>query len=290
MSNFLTNKKIVEILDGDTSLLLECGVEYRMPYLSGRDICDIGTAFGANMSYSRSQTLPRYEYMAQVIEYCSEHKKMSKLLCFLFKESQFKELIKNYFIKLDDYISRVKELAINQINDLLFVSNHKIEMIGDKFMLTNTDNNLDVNVAAIKNISIDYIRDIFARTYQEIELGNYDSAITKARTTMEEVFHYIIESENIVPSDSGKLDDLYKQVKQILNMKNNPQLDSRINGLLSALNSIVNNIASMRNISSDSHGLGKARIKLDKHHTKLVVNSATIVCEFVLESYNKQSY
>ena len=43
----------------------------------------------------------------------------------------------------------------------------------------------------------------------DIDEKNYDSAITKSRTLLEEVFCYVIELKNVEPSDSGDIHKLY---------------------------------------------------------------------------------
>lgn len=60
--------------------------------------------------------------------------------------------------------------------------------------------------------------------YQRI----FHSAFTKARTLAEEVFCHVIEQKGEIPSDSGNIDKLYKQVKNLFNMHNNPAMDKRI--------------------------------------------------------------
>lgn len=55
MQSILNNRKIVEILDGDTLLLRENDIDYKMPYLSGPTICEIGRTLGAEMEYNWSK-------------------------------------------------------------------------------------------------------------------------------------------------------------------------------------------------------------------------------------------
>ncbi|MBQ1219780.1 MAG: abortive infection family protein, partial [Peptococcaceae bacterium] len=38
----------------------------------------------------------------------------------------------------------------------------------------------------------------------------------------------------------------------------------------------------MRNASSDSHGVGGRRIKINEHHARLFVNSALTMADFLL--------
>ena len=285
----LINKKIIEILDGDALLDSLEGVDYRMPYLSGPAICDIGVYFGADMEYPWNGALSRWCYMQELINYCCDNNKVPQLLAYLFNKSQFAtnniKNLTNGVMASNDYCNKTIELALESINSILSLENVSIEKNGNKYKFV-TQENIDVKVDELKDINNDYIKDIVDRANDDIKNGHYDSAITKSRTMLEEIFCHIIEQEGQIPNDSGKIDDLYKQVKLILNMNNNKNIDSRINGLLSGLNSIINNIASMRNISSDSHGVGSTRFKLEHYHAALCVNSAMIVAEFLLSSYN----
>ena len=119
--------------------------------------------------------------------------------------------------------------------------------------------------------------------------GNYDSAITKSRTLLEEVFCYVIEKKGEDPSESGDIRKLYNQVKQLYNMHQSKDMDKRINGLLSGLEKILSAIAEMRNKGSDSHGVGAKRISIADHHARLFVNSAMTMADFVLAVSEKAS-
>lgn len=116
----------------------------------------------------------------------------------------------------------------------------------------------------------------------DIEQHNFDSAITKSRTLLEEVFCYVIEKRKENPSENGDMIRLFKQVKSLYNMHTDQNTDRRINTLLSGLNSIVVAIAEMRNKDSDAHGVGANRISIDEYHARLFVNSAMTMADFIL--------
>ena len=92
----------------------------------------------------------------------------------------------------------------------------------------------------------------------------------------------MIEKKGDTPSDSGDIGKLYNQVKQLYNMHQDKNMDKRINGLLSGLEKILSAIAEMRNVGSDSHGVGAKRISIAEHHAKLFVNAAMIMADFIL--------
>lgn len=139
-----------------------------------------------------------------------------------------------------------------------------------------------VDVPAIINVDRSYIKDITARAVIDIESSNFDSAITKSRTLLEETFCYVIELKGETPTTSGSIGDLYTQVKKLYNMHQSKDIDNRINSLLKGLEKIVSAIAEMRNNNSDAHGVGQKRYNIEAHHARLFVNSAATMADFIL--------
>lgn len=158
-----------------------------------------------------------------------------------------------------------------------------------KQIMEREQSNITISVPAITCVNREYIKDIASRAMAEIELGNYDSALTKCRTLLEEVFIYAIEKKGETPSESGEIGKLYGQVKALYNMHQSKDVDKRINGLLSGLEKILSAIAEMRNKGSDSHGVGAKRITIADHHARLFINSAMTMADFVLSVCEKQT-
>ena len=151
-------------------------------------------------------------------------------------------------------------------------------------LITVTYNNGNVYKCGngIKMVDRDYIADISGRAMKDITDGNYDSAITKSRTLLEEVFCFVIEKKGEKPTESGDIGKLYNQVKLLYHMHQSAELDKRINGLLSGLEKILSAIAEMRNKGSDAHGVGGKRININDYHARLFVNSAMTMADFIL--------
>lgn len=141
---------------------------------------------------------------------------------------------------------------------------------------------VELDTPSISSIDRNYIKDIAGRANRDIDNGEYDSAITKSRTLLEEVFCYVIESKNETPFDKGDIGKLYNQVKSLYNMHQAADVDRRINSLLSGLEKILTAIKEMRNEASDSHGVGSRRIEIKDYHTRLFVNSAITMADFIL--------
>jgi len=139
-----------------------------------------------------------------------------------------------------------------------------------------------LDIPALKKIDSDYIRKITQRAMEYVNRGNFDDALTLARTLLEDVFIHIIEKKNVTVESYGQIQDLYKQVKGLYNMHNDSKMDKRINELLSGLNNIVSAIGEMRNKAGSAHGHGSKRISIKDYHARLCVNSAMALADFVL--------
>ena len=151
-----------------------------------------------------------------------------------------------------------------------------------KEVIKRESGSIQLDAPAIIAVNRDYIASIASRANRDVDNGEYDSGITKARTLLEEVFCYAIEAKGETPSDSGEIGRLYNQVKTLYNMHQARDMDVRINMLLSGLEKILSAITQMRNESSDAHGVGSNRIRISEHHARLFVNSAITMADFIL--------
>lgn len=287
----LREKSILAILDGDTKFKTfkvndsEGEIPICMPYLSGSRICEISYKFGLPNSGGGS----RWQSLDKLISYCIKNGKISKLLNFLFSKQQFYQSLKDYSPStIDSAHAKMVKYIIDEINKILFFGENELIKIGENFVIRTIGTTVTPEIPLVKNIDRSYIKNILDRSLNDINDGNFDSAITKARTLFEEVFCYVIEEAAQEPSTKGDIGLLYKQVKQIYNMQQNKDFDKRVNNLLSGLEKILSSIAEMRNKSSDAHGLGSNKIKIEEHIARLLVNSSAIMAEFILSVCKKR--
>ena len=283
MSDLLKNKSILQILDGDTKFDVLEGVEISMPYLSGLAIVDISSMFGMQVTYGAGGTQSRWAYMEDLITHSIKCGRVHEVLACLFAKRQFVEKLKHLPANSVECVyQKMVAAIIEQINGIVYCSDAKLVVVGKKYQVVPINSTVDVHAPIINNINHSYIKDIAARAMQDIDNQHYDSAITKARTLLEEVFCYVIEIKCGSPIRNGKIAQLYKQVKNMYSMHTDKTIDERVNTLLSGLEKIVTAIAEMRNANSDAHGVGTARINILDYHARLFVNSATTMAEFVL--------
>lgn len=291
----LRDRAIISILDGDTDFgefEPEDGgdtIKISMPYLSGPELCEISNTFGLPVTYAWSGgAQSRWAYLDDLLVHCIENNKVSDLLGFLFSKGQFVDKLKGHSAKtIDNAFTQIVNTIIEQINGVLYFGGNELVITGKYFLVRSINSSISVEAPAVNRIDREYIKSISERAMQDVINGNYDSAITKSRTLLEEVFCYVIERKNVEPSDSGDIKKLYNQVKQLYNMHQDKDVDKRINMLLSGLEKILSAIAEMRNEGSDSHGVGARRINISEHHTRLFVNSAMTMGDFILEVGNR---
>ena len=294
--NLLRSKEIIAILDGDTKYgdyeFEDCTtVKIAMPYLSGSDLCDLSTLFGLPVTYPwNGGALSRWQYLDNLLEYCIKNNKCSNLLAYMFSLAQFSKVLNGHgATEIKEAHQTIVSNIIEQINGLLFFGGNELVIIGQNFVIQPIGNKIEIVAPTIKTIDREYIKSISSRAMRDIEQNDFDSAITKSRTLLEETFCYVIEKKNETPSDSGDISKLFKQVKTLYNMHTDTNTDRRINTLLSGLNSIVSAVAEMRNKDSDAHGVGAARIPIKEHHARLFVNSSMAMADFILSVQQNNS-
>ncbi len=284
----LRKKEIIEILDGDTTIEEVNGIRIAMPYLSGPQLCDLSQEFGCFQEYywgnSKKVNLSRWQYLDNLLKYAITENKVSQLLSYMMDKERFLHVLRplRTVEEIENQYQYIIKSIISKINSILYFGGHELDVISNQYIIKKIGTKVEIETPNLKFINTDYIKDLSARAIKNIEDNDFDSAITKSRTILEETFCYVIEQKGEKPSDSGDISKLYKQVKDLYNMHADKDMDVRINKLLSGLEKIVSGLAEMRNNGSDSHGLGSKRIGILPYHARLAVNSAVTMSEFIL--------
>jgi len=229
MFELLREKSIFAILDGDTEFgEIESdeprgNITVSMPYLSGPDLCSISKRFGLPVTYG-SQS--RWGYLDDIWAHCIKNHRESDLLSFLFSKEQFAEKLKGYSKEtVEGVYAKIVESTIKQINGALYFGGNELVHISNQFVIRKIGSTVTVVAPTIKIINRAYITSISERAFKDIVDRNYDSAITKSRTLLEEVFCYVIEKKGEPPSESGDISKLHNQVKQLYNMHQHKDID-----------------------------------------------------------------
>lgn len=255
-----------------------------MPYLSGPDLCGICRDFGIPMEYSwGGVNLSRWQYVDKLFEHCMKNDRCSDLLGYLFGKNQFRKALTGLPAdEIDVVYQKIIKDILAQINGILYFGGHELRVLGKTFVISKIGEQVVVEAPKIKNIDRQYVTSIAERALKNVDDKNFDSAITQSRTLLEEVFCYMIEKKNQSPSESGDINKLYSQVRQLYGIHQDAQTDKRINDLINGINKIISSVAEMRNKDSDAHGVGAKRIEIKDYHARLYVNTSVSLAEFML--------
>ena len=285
--SLLNNRKIFDILIGDTPVY----EDYRLPYLSGPQLCELSTTFGLSKTYTwKGSNQSRWEYMKDLLEYLNPIGKVPDLLTYLFQIQRFDDLTKLGDATAVHYkYKAVVDGAISSINANLTLAGKELRIVNKSFVVADIGQEIVFETPKVKEVTSQYIRELPDRINGDLEKEDYDSVITKSRTLLEEVLIYIIENlKSGSYKSTGDLNKIYQDTTALLNMRQQSDWDKRVNELLGGVHKIINAISSMRNINSDSHGAGSGRIKIKKREALLVANSSMMIAEFLLSVYEKK--
>ena len=283
--SLLRTRPIINVLIGDVELLNG----YRLPYMSGPDLCKLCTKFGLPMTYTwGGQNMSRWMYMDQLLEYLNKQDRINELLAYLFDLGRFKEL--NSLGDIDKITETHKALvqsALNAINAELLIAKKELKLVNNRYVLDNIGEKVVINTPKVNVVTQQYIRELPNRIKEDLANKDYDSVITKSRTLLEEVLIYIIEKLTMERYKSnGDLVKIYQDATELLNMRQKKDWDKRVNELLGGLYKMVSAISSMRNINSDAHGAGSRRIEIKEREALLASQSAMMLAEYWLSVYN----
>lgn len=180
--------------------------------------------------------------------------------------------------------------AVDYLNQFLEFDGCKLTKNGNRYKLSSLDKVIvTFEHAILENNApnIEFIREQNFKCISKINSGDYDGAITNARSLLEAVLH---EMEYKVTGREekydGDLNKLYKRVQKLLNLEpSREDISQSLKQLLTGIVSIVGGLAAVRNKMSDAH---VRTYKPAEHHAKLAVNSVHTICMFLLESFEHQ--
>lgn len=288
----LKNRKILDIFLGDFVIEDKSNkLSISMPRLSTQAVCDVAKGFGYNLDVVNDDFhKSRWNLLSDLFDYCITNNSISRLLAFLFSKERFSNMLSECKTpeEFENNYSLILNAILEKINTVLYPGNNELVVMNNQFAVKQIGESFSIDAPSIKVINRDYVRGLSQRALDDIDNSDYDSAITKSRTLLEEVFCYVIEQKGENPSSKGKIDILFKQVKDLYQMHANDKMDIRFKTLLSGLETILKSISEMRNISSDAHGVGLRRVNIADYHTRLLVNTATAMADFILSVSNRQ--
>lgn len=136
----------------------------------------------------------------------------------------------------------------------------------------------------IEKVGRTFIKEQMEKCDRKLSEGDFDGAITNARSLLESVICDVYKKMKGEEMQSkGDLIKDYKEIKELLHLVESDAVSNSLNQITSGLTSVVNGLASVSNKMSDRHN---RKIEPERHHTKLIINSVKVVIDFLYDQYS----
>jgi hypothetical protein len=112
-----------------------------------------------------------------------------------------------------------------------------------------------------------------------------EGAITSARSTLESVCKVILDDRSVEYDDRDDLPKLYRKTAAALKIAPSEHTEEQFRAILGACTTVVNELGSLRNRVSDSHGPGRTTYRPSARHAALAVNLAGSMALFLMETH-----
>ncbi len=282
---FLKDRNIINILIGDK--INDCNVS--MPYKTTNDLQSMCASFDLVI---KEQNISRWQYFSRLLDHVVKNNKIELLFNELFNIEVFFEQLKSYSEdeKNIEY-NKIVQCIIDKINSLNKNSDYQLYFQDGFVYVDNKDCRVfNIITPTIDKLSFEYIRKKRNEAIKDIRDGQFDSALTKVRTLLEDTIKYKLHDQNIENIDNLDFSSLYnKYLKQYGINLGNEELNLNTRNILSSLSKIIKSIGEVRNKASDGHGHGKKRIELDENIAYFYLNTAVTMAEFMLIFENSVS-
>lgn len=179
------------------------------------------------------------------------------------------------------------ESVIDYLNSYLEFDGYKITWDGKRCIINDlqgTKVNFQSPFDEPGATNHQFINEQVEKCERKILEGDYDGAITNARSLIEAVLLEIDRDINPNPMEyDGDLIKLYRRVQNLLGLDpGKKDISDTLKQLLGGLASLVSGIAGLRNKMGDAHPV---TFKPAKYHAVLAVNASKALAGFILEVY-----
>ena len=175
--------------------------------------------------------------------------------------------------------------ALSYLNEFLDYDGYEIVPHGRGYdLIDKTRGQIIVDVKLEpSHLSHAFIMEQIEKCRTKTSQGDYDGAITNARSLVEAVLTAIEKEFDVnTPDYDGDLPKLYKRVQKHLNLSpENPKISNSLKQTLTGFVSIICGLSGLSNKMGDRH---VREYKPSAHHAVLVVNVAMTFSNFIFDS------
>ncbi len=268
-------KRLGEIITGDKGV---------SPYRSGPNLVAFFNEFGTNHTYGAGFP-SRWSFTEDCIRQFNGTPTLKKIILGAIHPREYVGVTAYNKETHEGKPADVRE-AVDYLNELLAYDGFEIVPHGKAFdVIDKSRGEILVEVKLEPtHLSITFIVEQIEKCRTKMSQGDYDGAITNARSLVEAVLSAVEkELDSNAPEYDGDLPKLYKRVRGHLNLSpGNAKIDNSLKQMLSGLINIVEGLSAVSNRMGDRHVHEQ---KPAAHHAALVVNAAMTFSNFIFDSY-----
>lgn len=142
--------------------------------------------------------------------------------------------------------------------------------------------------AALKSLDESAVREVWKKAMDR-RASDPEGAITAARTLIETACKHVLDELGVRYPDDADPGRLWSLCAEQLHLSPAQHAEQVFKAILGNCQSIVNNLASIRNKVSDAHGKGKRAVRPKGRHAELAVNLAGSMAAFLVATWKERA-
>lgn len=273
-----TIKRLGEIITGDKAL---------SPYRSGSMLCTFFNELGANHAYGNGFP-SRWVFAEGCIRELNDSPVLRRVIQSAFDPRDYMDRTVRDPSTGEDKPLKIGE-AVAYLNSFLAYDGYEVVPHGNAYDVIDKRRGEVVVEVRLEpsHLSHAFIMEQIEKCRMKVGQGDYDGAITNARTLVEAVLTAIEkEFDASAPEYDGNLPRLYKRVQGQLNLSpDNNKITESLKQTLTGFVSIIQGLAALSNRMGDRH---VREYKPAQHHAVLIVNTAMTFTNFIFDTYAYQ--
>ena len=142
----------------------------------------------------------------------------------------------------------------------------------------------DPTSTVLKQLDEAHVHEVWKKALER-RSSDPEGAITMARTLLETVCKYILDSLGVTYSTKDDLPKLYKQTAEALKLAPSQHTERQFKAILGGCATIVTGLGTLRSRIGDAHGKGRKPVKPKPRHAELAVNLAGSMATFLVATW-----
>jgi len=142
--------------------------------------------------------------------------------------------------------------------------------------------------AALTSLNEESVRAVWKKAMDR-RMSDPEGAITAARALLESTCKHVLDALHAPYPDDADPGKLWALCANHLNLSPSQHSEVVFKSILGNCQSIVNNLAAIRNKVGDAHGQGKRAVKAKPRHAELAVNLAGSMAAFLVATWSERA-